>query len=75
MLRIADISIGASAEGRCSIQVNTSSIPRTVTAKDGSREKQASGFADAGMFLQKATITVGSSIIGGHCIDEVNLNG
>lgn len=47
MLRIADISIGASAEGRCSIQVNTSSIPRTVTAKDGSREKQAAEFANA----------------------------
>ena len=33
------------------------------------------GFTGAGMFPQKATITVGSSIIGGHCIDEVNLNG
>ena len=75
MLRIADISIGASAGGRCSIQANTSNIPRTATARGGSREKQATGFADAGMFLQKATITVGSSIIGGHCIDEVKLNG
>ena len=37
--------------------------------------KRETGFADAGMFLQKATITVGSSIIGGHCIDEVKLNG
>lgn len=46
-VRLADISIGASAEGRCSIQVNTSSIPRTVTAKDGSREKQAAEFANA----------------------------
>lgn len=57
------------------IQANTSNIPRTATARGGSREKQAAGFADAGMFLQKATITVGSSIIGGHCIDKVNLNG
>lgn len=54
---------------------DTSNIPRTATARGGSREKQAAGFADAGMFLQKATITVGSSIIGGHCIDKVNLNG
>ena len=72
MLRIGDISIGISAEGHCSTQENTSNIPRTATAKGGSREKQAAVFADAGTSLQKGTITVGFSIIGGHCIDAVN---
>ena len=49
--------------------------PKNSNCQRWIKREQAAGFADAGMFLQKATITVGSSIIGGHCIDEVNLNG
>ena len=75
MLRTGDTSMRASTEGRSFTQENTSNIPKTATSKGGSSMKRANVFANAGTSLQKVTITVGSLIIGGRYIDEVNSNG
>lgn len=58
MLRIADISIGGSVEGHCSIQANTSNILRTATARGGSREKQAAAGLETAASLEEHKKTV-----------------
>ena len=70
MLRIADISIGGSVEGHCSIQANTSNIPRTATVKDGSSEKPADGSAAAGTLRRKGTPIAAYLTTGGRCIEK-----
>ena len=71
MHRTADMSIGALTVKHCCIPASTSSIPKTVTVRDGSSGKPAGDAAIAGAFVRKATFTAVCLITGGRCIRKV----